>query len=189
MANSNNPFGFRPIIRQGGAPFSVREYAKPATEATYPIFLFDLVVKIAGAVSLPENSTYNLTTIQSGYAATMSSAVWVGAALGYGALSSATIHPVTDEIDVLYLAQGKTGTTYSTTSHVGKNADADKATAGSTTTKQSGMCIDGSTINTTNTLGLRLIQISMISPNAEGANAIFEVTINRHFSGNQIAGV
>ena len=30
MANQNSPFGFRPIIRLGGGPFSVAEYGKAA---------------------------------------------------------------------------------------------------------------------------------------------------------------
>lgn len=188
MANNNNPFGFRPIIRAGGAPFSMTEYAKPASDS-HAIFMFDIVNKVTGAVALPENSTYNLPTIQTGYQGTPGTTLWQGASLSYGAASTATVHPVADEIDCLFIGQCKTGTTISTSSHVGKNANISQTTAGSTTTKQSGLTVDGATIATTSSLDLRIQRVAMISPNAEGDSAILEVLINKHELGQQTAGV
>lgn len=191
MANPNNPFGFRPLIRVGGAPFSCTEYAKPATQ-TQAIFMGDMVGKVAGAVAMPERPDLNLTTVDSAYDTgtfTVGTSLWVGVSATYGAASTATVHPVYDEVDCIFLVQGKTGTTYSTASHVGKNANISLTTAGSTVTKQSGMTLDGATLATTNTLDLRTLKISTISPNAEGANAIFEVLINKSIFGQQTAGV
>ena len=84
MANPNSPFGFKPITRLGGLPFSFTTYGKPSTDAQ-AIFQGDLVTKVTGTVPLPENTTYNVPTCQGGYAATMSSAVWLGVVANYAA--------------------------------------------------------------------------------------------------------
>ncbi|MBV9448558.1 MAG: hypothetical protein JO345_21950 [Streptosporangiaceae bacterium] len=187
MANPNNPFGFRPIIRLGGGPYSVTEYGKPSADAN-AIFAFDLVGYLTGApLALPENANYNLPRIQSGSQLTPGTSLWLGASLAYGAASTGTVHPVTDEIDVVYIAQADGSVT--TSAHVHKNANVQLSQAGSTTTKQSGMQVNSSSIATTSSLDLRIQRISMISPNAEGANAILEVTINKHAMAQASAGV
>lgn len=189
MANPNNPFGFRPIIRLGGAPYSVTEYGKPSADSN-AIFAFDLVGYATGTpLAMPENPSYNLPRIQTGYQLTPGTSLYVGASLSYGAASTGTVHAVTDEIDVVYLAQVKTGTSVSTSSHVHKNANVSQTTAGSTSTKMSGLTVDGATIATTSSLDLRIQKVAMISPNAEGDSAIVEVTINKHALGLQTAGV
>ena len=63
------------------------------------------------------------------------------------------------------------------------------AAAGSTTTKQSGLQVSSASISTSGSLDLRIYRVSMIVPNAEGANAIVEVLINKHALGFQTAGV
>lgn len=188
MANINAPFGFRPIIRQGGAPFSLTTYGKPASD-TNALYAFDVVKKVSGKVALPESSSYYLPTIQTGYQGTPGTTLWVGASISYGAASVLTVHPVCDEVDLILMAQCKTGTTIATDTHVGRNANLSTTTAGSATTKQSGLAIDGATIATTSTLDFRILRVSTISPNAEGDSAILEVTINKHFYGQQTAGV
>lgn len=189
MANPNNPFGFRPIIRMGGSPFSVTEYAKPSTDAN-AIFMFDILKKVTGGVALPESPQgYLLPTVQTGYQGTPGTTLWQGVSLNYGAASTATVHSVCDEPDVIFIGQCKTGTTVATASHIGKNANISTTTAGSTTTKQSGLAVDGATIATTSTLDLRILRVAMIVPNAEGDSAILEVLINKHELGLQTAGV
>ena len=178
MANSNSPFGFRPVSRYGGAPFSVTMYAKPATDSQ-AVFLFDILGKVAGGSVLLETSTYQAPQ----------TSLWVGASLAYGAASTLSYHPVTDEVETIYFGQGKTGTTYSTASHVGKRGNISLTTAGSTTTKLSGMTVDGATIAATATLDLSINRIAYLSPQTEGANNIFEVMINKHILGQQTAGV
>lgn len=188
MANVNAPFGFRPVSRAGGAPFSVTEYAKPATDAN-AIFMFDLLKKVSGGPALPESSAWLLPAVQTGYQGTPGTTLWQGVAMNYGAASTLTVHNVIDQPDVIFLSQCKTGTVIATGTHVGRNANMSTTTAGSTTTKQSGMAVDGATIATTSTLDLRIVRVAMISPNAEGDSAILEVTINKHELGLQTAGI
>lgn len=184
MANPNNPFGFRPIIRTGGIPFSVTSYGKAAADAN-AIFVFDMVGHLTGGTPfpLPENSTYNLSRIQSGNQLTPGTSLWLGSTLSYGAASVGTVHPVCDEIDCLFIAQCSGATSITTAAAAGLNANVTYATAGSTTTKQSGMQVNSATIATTSSLDLRITRIAMIVPNAEGANAIVEVLINKHALG------
>ncbi len=189
MANPNNPFGFRPMIRLGGSPFAIQEYGKPAADAN-AIFAFDLVGYLTGTpFALPENPTYNLPRIQAGSQLTPGTSLWLGASLSYGAASTGSVHPVVDEPDVIFIAQGDSTTPITTASHAHKNANVSIATGGSTATKQSGMQVNTSSIATTSTLDLRINRVAMISPNVEGTNAIVEVLINKHALGQQTAGV
>lgn len=189
MANTNSPFGFRPVIRAGGSPFSTVEYAKPASDVN-TIYQYDIVNKVAGAVTLPESPTgYKLPTIETGYQGMPGTTLWQGASLNYGAASTLTVHMVADQPDVIFIGQAKTGVVIATAAHVGKNANISQSTAGSTTTKQSGMAVDSGTIAATASLDLRITRVAMISPNAEGDSAILEVLINKHEFGQQTAGV
>lgn len=189
MANPNNPFGFRPIIRAGGSPFSVNEYGKPATDSN-AIFAFDLVQKIASSTPLPEAALpYNLPGIQTGYTGTPGTTIWLGASLAFGAASAASVHPVTDEVDVLYIAQCSGATAITTAAHVGKNGNLLLTTAGNLLTKMSAMQINSASIAVGAGLDLHIERVAMIVPNQEGANAILEVTINKHFRQVPTAGV
>jgi hypothetical protein len=179
VSNVNAPFGLRPVSRAGGAPFSVTEYGKLAADAQ-AIFVGDLVGRATGSVAMPELPTDLLPVIVGGYAVlTPGTSFYVGSSLAYGAASTASVHPVTDETDVIYLVQAKTGTTISTGSHAGRCGNYDTSVPGSTSTKQSGMAIDLSSLGTTK--DLKVTDVSRIVPNAEGANAIVEVIINRHY--------
>ena len=194
MANNNAPFGFRPIGRIGGTPFSLTRYAHIAADTT-AIFRGDMVARISAGAGLDPDvptATYAkqvASAYHTSYAPAVGTGPWVGVSADYSALSVLTMVHVFDEIDMLFLVQGKTGTVYSTASHVGLNANISLTTAGSTVTKQSGMAVDGGAIDTTAGKDLRLRSISMIVPNAEGDSAIFEVTINNHFYGNVTVGV
>lgn len=181
MENPKNIFGFRPVIRIGGAPFSVTEYAKPASDPQ-AIFMFDIVGKKAAAVTLLESQGSSLPALASAYdtgAFTVGSSLWQGASLAYGAASTPSVHLVADEADVIYLAQC-TGATISSASHVGKNANISLTTAGSMLTKQSGQAVDGATLATSEMLDLKVTRVVQIGQDAEGADAILEVIINKH---------
>jgi hypothetical protein len=186
MANPNSPFGFRPIIRMGGSPFSVTEYGKAAADVN-PIFAFDLVGHLTGGVPfpLPENPVYNLSRIQSGSQLTPGTSLWTGASMSYGAASVGSVHPVTDEIDCVYIAQVSGVTAITTAAHVGLNANV-LNTGGSALTKMSGFQVNGTGIAVTAGLDLRIRQIAMISPNVEGPNAIVEVIIVKHTLGQNV---
>lgn len=184
MANTNAPFGLRPVMRAGGSPYSVREYAKPATD-THTIFIFDALIRVATGVALPENSAYDVPTVQTGYQGTAGTSFWLGASLAYGLLSTLTVHPVTDEPDVLYLAQSTDTTTlaWTSTSAIGLNAPLDISTnTGSLTTKISGMGVLSGSAATTPGLDLRIEDVAKIPPNVIGEYAVLEVRINRHYN-------
>lgn len=188
MANVNFPFGFRPIIREGGSPFSVNEYGKAAADVN-PIFAFDLVGKLTGGTPfpLPENSTYNLPRIQSATQLTPGTSLYLGAALSYGAASVGSVHPVADQIDVVFIAQVSGAGSVTTANAAGLNANV-LNTLSVLTTKMSQMQVNGGGIAATAALDLRIKKIAMIVPNVEGANAIVEVLINKHAYGQQTAG-
>jgi len=178
--NPNNPFGFRPIVRLGGGPYAVTQYAKAAADAT-AIFMFDLVGRIVGGVPLPlaENPTYNQSRVQAGSLLTPGTSLYIGSSLTYGAPLTGSVHPVTDEVDVIYIAQCSGATSITTATAAGQNANA-LLTAGNTLTKQSAHQVNSATIAQTAGFDLRIQRIAMIVPNVEGANAIVEVTINKH---------
>jgi hypothetical protein len=189
MANPTALFGFRPIIRLGGSPFSLTQYGKAAAD-THAIYVFDLVNHLTGGTPfpLPENPSYNLSTVQDGSQMTPGTGPWLGASLAYGAASTGSVHPVADEIDCVFLCRsGTTQVSMTTANAAGLNVNV-KLQAGSALTKMSAMGADDNTFASTNTLDLRIQKISTISPNAEGLNTMLEVTINRHAMAQQVAG-
>lgn len=149
----------------------------------------DIVAKVAAGVADPTGVGPNMPGIQTGYQGTPGTTLWQGVSLNYGAASTLTAHYVADEPDLIMIAQCDGSTSISTASHVGKNANISQSTAGSTTTKQSGLQVSSSSIATTSTLDLRIYKVSGLNSNAEGANAIVEVLINKHELGQQTAGV
>jgi hypothetical protein len=190
MANPNFQFGFRPVIRMGGSPFSVTEYGKAAADVN-PIYAFDLVGHLTGGtpMPLPENPTYNLSRIQDGSQLTPGTSLWLGASMSYGAPSTATVHPVTDEIDCVFLAAcGPGATVITTAAHAGLNALV-KLVAGNPATKMSKSGVDDANIAVTAGYDLKIRGIAMIPPNVEGPNAIVEVLINKHALGQATAAV
>lgn len=188
MANPNNPFGFRPLIKMGGGPFSVREYGKAAADAN-PIFAFDLVGHLTGGTPfpLPENPVYNLSRIQSATQLTPGTSLYLGASLSYGAASVGSVHPVADEVDTIFLTQCSGATVITSAAAAGLNANV-LNTLSVLNTKQSQMQLNSAGIATTSSLDLRIIEIAKIVPNVEGANAIVEVLINKHAFGQATAG-
>ena len=180
MANPNNPFGFRPVIRQGGSPFSVREYGKAAADPN-PIYTFDLVGHITGGVppALPENQNYTLSRIQDGSQLTPGTSLWLGPTFSYGAPSQATVHAVCDEIDVVMIAQVSGAAAVTNANSANLNANVLNS-AGNTLTKMSQMQVNGAGIAATAGLDLRILRVAMITPNLEGANAIVECFISKH---------
>jgi hypothetical protein len=186
MPNPNNPFGFRPVIRSGGSPFSVTEYGKDPADVN-PIYAFDLVGKLTGGTPppLPENPNYTAPRVQSGTLLTPGTSLWLGASLSYGAPSKATFHPVTDELDVIYIAQSNATAANST--HAGLNANIVNA-GGSALTKMSQMQIAGGGVAATAGLDLRLLRVAMITGNLAGPNAILECLISKHANAPGSAG-
>ena len=188
MANSNNPFGFRPIGRIGGGPYSVTEYAKPATDVSFAIFMFDLVGKVATSGLSPTGLGNPLPGVQSCQGITPGTGLYLGAALNFGAIGTLTPHYVTDEVDMVYIAMVDAVTAITVAAHVGKNANVLPGT-GNARTKQSTATVNHTGIAVTAGLDLRIQAVSNISPNVEGVNAIVEVVILKHQLGQGTAGV
>jgi len=187
MANPNNPFGFRPVIRSGGSAFCITEYGKAAADPN-PIYAFDLVAHLTGGTPppLPESpDAFTLSRIQSGSQLTPGTSLWLGASLSFGGASLATVHPVTDEIDVIYIAQ--VSTTATNAIAAGLNANVLNS-GGNALTKMSQMQINGGGIAATAGLDLRLIRIAMITGNSPGNNAVMECLISKHANAPGAAG-
>jgi predicted alternative tryptophan synthase beta-subunit len=136
---------------------------------------------------LAENPAYNQSRIQAGSQLTPGASLFLGVSLTYGAALTASVHPVTDEIDVIYIAQCSGAVLITTATAAGQNANA-LVPAGNLLTKQSAHQVNSATIAATAGLDLRIQRIAMIVPNLEGANAIVEVSINKSAQGQATAG-
>jgi hypothetical protein len=188
MANPNNPFGFRPIIRSGGSPFSVSEYGKAAADPN-PIWAFDLVGHITGGIAppLPENPVYTISRIQGGTQLTPGTSLWLGPSLSYGAASVASVHPVCDQTDLVMITQCSGAVVITNATAAGLNANVLNS-AGNNLTKMSAMQLNSAGIAVSAGLDLRILNVAMITGNIEAANAMVEVTINKHAYGQATAG-
>ncbi len=190
MANPNSPFGFRPIARTGGGPWSINQYGKPATDTNYAIFMNDPVMKAAASVADPTGVGSAAPGIASFSSGTPGTTLWVGVSLNWGAISTATVHYVADEPDLITMAQVDDTTSISVASHVGKNANC-LAGAGSATTKQSAYTINHSTIaaGSGTDRDVRVLALSSLQPNVAGGYAILECLCIKHFYANVTVGV
>jgi hypothetical protein len=189
MANPSTPFGLRPLlVSVTGSPCEIAEYTKRAADST-AIYSFDPVQKYASGDTSNTGLGVAVPGITSAPAnATPGSAFYLGASINYGAASTLTMHYVVDSIDALFMIMS-TSASVTTANAAGKNANFTFGTTGSATTKLSGAALDQTTVNTTSSLDLRIMRLSNISPNAAGAYAIVEVTINKHLFAQASAGV
>jgi hypothetical protein len=182
-------FGFRPLIRDGGGPFSVAQYAKPASD-TNVISCFDLVQKVPGGVVNPEQPDYNLPAIQTGTTGTPGTTLWLGVNLSYGTPSKLSVHAVVDEIDAVFIAGANNGVVVvSTAAFAGKNCNAQlqPPIAVKRTSRHN---IDPTTVAANAALDCRIRNLAMIAPSSDGvAGAWMEVTINKHFYAQGSPGI
>lgn len=199
MANSNTPFGLRPVADMFGRPYngSVRQYAVPASDAT-AVFIGD-PVKLVGTSEFINGQTF-ADVAQAATGDTMVGVV-VGVlndtrdSLIYRAASTQRIVLVADDPNALFeIQQVSTGTPL-TANDIGMNANFVVA-AGNTFTGQSGVTINNTTEATTNTLDLKIVGVPNRADNDVGdavgtgaASSKFYVRINRHVYVNQTAGV
>ncbi len=186
MPNPNTPFGLRPIARTSGEPYNgaTAVYYVPAGNAT-ALFIGDPVVLITNSsdgngiqsvgIAAAGGGTYVLGTFQGIANNAGESAIPVlQSQTPYLAAGQAAYVYVTIDPDLLYEVQ-ENGAMVSGAS--GRNVDLVAGT-GSTVTGQSGWQIASSTLNTTNTLQMRLIRQLQQADNATGTNAKWLVRIN-----------
>jgi hypothetical protein len=203
--------GFTPIIRDGGGPFSLRRYAKLATDPT-AIANWDVVMKVAGSVPLPEKPDYTLPCIQGAFPGGVAGTTfWLGSAITYGAPSRLTIHAVADEADCVFhcALANFAGAPTSTAAITGKNANI-FGIATVPPIVRSKHILDTRTAGVNPALDCRIRRIAFCVPNydSEGGfpvpnwgnvgepgalasgshNIAVEVTFNKHFHGQATAG-
>jgi hypothetical protein len=185
MANTDTPFGFRPIRYLSGAPYNgaCNKYYVPATDGS-AIYVGD-PVKLAG--SGDDNGVPDVAVCAAGNRP-------VGIVVGvdpvegqsapnlsrlYRPASTAMYLWVADDPDLVFeIQEDSVGGDLAKTS-LGLNIEF-IAGSGSTTTGLSGFEIDSSTAATTNTLTCQVIRLARRPDNAIGANAVYEVRINLH---------
>lgn len=192
MANPNTKFGLRPARSVTNRPFSggVNIYSVPAGDGT-AIYVGDPVKLVGTAQTINGNVYPDIAQAATGD-------VMVGAVVAvlpdtrdsliYRAASTQRLIAVCDDPDALFEIQEVGTGTALTANDIGLNANF-VVGSGSTDTGQSGVELDNSTENTTNTLDLKIVGLVNRQDNAIGLNAKWLVRINRHQYVNQIAGV
>jgi hypothetical protein len=199
MANTNAPFGLRPVRYLNGAPWNgqVSRYLIPATDGT-AMFIGDPVTLAgdAGASGSYVNGVYTagMPTVSIGIAG----ATCVGAIVGfevnpsgldavYRAASVARVALVADDPMIVFHVQEANSGTAWTSAEIGLNANFVSA-SGSTVTGYSAYVGDNSTEATTSTLNLKLLRLAPIETNDYGVAAIWEVLLNNHAFRTGVAG-
>lgn len=192
MANSNAPFGLRPVRYLNGAPWNgqVSRYLLPSTDST-AMFIGDPVTLAgsAGADGSYVNGipTTGMPTISIGLAG----AKILGSIVGFEvnpsgldavhrAASVARVALVVDDPMVVFHIQEANSGTAIAAADVGLNANFVSGT-GSTVTGYSGYTLDNTTELTTVGLNLKILRLAPIETNEAYAVAqIWEVLINDH---------
>lgn len=189
MANPNTPYGLRPYAYQSGAPYNgaVRTYYVPVGNAT-ALYFGDPVMLVTNSSDGNGVQTAEIATAGGGaqvLGAFMGISNNAGSAVitllqnqtPYLAASQAAYIYVCDDPFLLYAIQEDSVGGALVSGASGRNADL-VAGSGSTVTSQSGWQLDSSTLNTTSTLQMRIIQALQETDNAIGVNAKWLCKIN-----------
>lgn len=204
MANTNNPFGLKPVRRRGGAAYHVEEstpFYVPSTYAT-ALFIGDPVIKTGtsntASVTAPGAGLFppgtlpeiNKATAGAGNAIT---GVIVGFAADPAGLdrvhnpaSTARVVYVATDPDLVYEVQASAGLAVT---DVANNADLTFATAGSATTGLSGVQLDSANIGTGATKQVKILRVVNRDNVETGTNAKVEVLINNSTEMPGTAGI
>lgn len=175
MANRDNPHGLR-LIGRGlmGGMVAIQRFTKDAGEGT-AIFQGDAINReadgnIEAASATPGTTPYS------------------GVSLNYGAASTLTYHQCVVSPDAVFECQDNDDTDGFDAADMGLNCNLE-LNAGSSTTYQSGHELDESTINTTNSLDVHLIDKLDVPDNEFGAFCRVMITFNKHRMAAGVAGV
>lgn len=179
MANVNNPYGLRPLMRTlaGGNP-NVFGYTKAAAYGQ-AIYKWDPVTQLAGVLNGPASGLTAGTTYL------------IGVALAYSVASIAATMLVMDDPGALFEAQGDgsgSGSNTIAAAHMGYNANLNYTgvAGGGVTRDNSGVSITESTIAVTSTLDVRLLRLHNDPTNAYGIYGRVELVINKHLNSKAI---
>ena len=195
MANSNAPFGFRPIRELSGAAYNGKfEYCFVPAAVASNIFSGDLVILLTGG----SDSVYGYPSVTP--SVTPATDVLLGACVGvdpalggqtpnlnisYHPASTAGYIMVSTDPNLIYEAQFSAAFA---AANLGKNANHLNA-AGNVAQGTSGYTINTTGVAVTATLALRLKSMSTRTNNVIGNFTIVECMINRHQYANQVLGV
>ena len=159
MANKNWPMGFQAVQRLGGGIPVIRTYAMNATAAIYKGEPLDVALGgTTGQVQKFASKTNFNTAVAAGKLAGVAAEYYPGSALG----STKTRIAVWDPVQNVFEAQMNTGATAGMTAgdYLFKNAQATTLTGGSTITGLSSGQINFTSLGSTATYPIRVIDIS-----------------------------
>ena len=192
MANTDTPFGLKPVRLLGGSPYNgaTLVFSTASGDGT-AIYIGD-PVKLSGTSSTVDGVIY--TDVDQ--AATGDVCVGVVTnvlpesrdSLNYRAASTTRLVEVACDPHLVFEIQEVSGGTPLAAADIGLNANFVVA-AGSATTGLSGVELNNATEATTNTLDLQIVGIANRSDNEVGEHAKWLVRINRHQFANQVAGI
>lgn len=188
MANTDAPFGLRPI-HADGRPYTgaLNEYYVPATDST-ALFIGD-PVKLAGAAD-----TDGVPTVTAAAAGDPILGVYLGKArplrdaTKHRAASTAEYVLVADDPDLAFEVQEDSDGGALAAADVGLNANL-LAGSGSTATGVSGFTLDSSSADTTATLDFQIVRLSTRGNNAIGDYAVWVVRPNTHHRAHGTTGL
>lgn len=191
MANTDTPFGLRPVRDLNGAPYNgaVETYSTAAGDAT-DIFIGDLVT-LSGTSQTIDGVIYRDVDQAATGDVIAGVVVGFGAAtrdsLTYRAASTQRLVRVAPP-NLIYEIQEVSGGTPLTANDIGLNANF-VVGSGSTVTGYSGVELNNATEATTNTLDLQIVDFVNRADNEIGEHAKWLVRINRSQRANQVAGI
>lgn len=187
MANTNLLFGFLAIGRWGGGPISAQQYSK-GTAHTQAIFVGDILAKAATSLAASDAGlpVPGCTSLQNG---TPGTTLWLGSSIDYGAAATNTYHWVFDTPDTIFIGQSSDNTSMTNANHAGKLVPFTTG-SGNATTLKSTMGFTGASAGTS-TAGMdaKILRVHNRVGNAEGAYAVCEVFIMKHFYAQGAVGV
>ena len=196
MANINFAFGLRPVRQVSGRPYvgADRMYYVPASDGT-ALFIGDPVIKVESTdpnggpqcTRATAGSTNRVTGVVTGVFPFNTTTGALG--VGYRPASTAMYVYVCDDPDMLFEIQENASGGALPLSAVGQNASLASG-SGSTSSRLSGFQLDASTVATTSTLQLSIVEFAARSDNTPAsANAKVLVRINSHTEAPASAGV
>ena len=195
MANVDAKKGLIPTKHKNGECYNgaTNPYYIPSTYAT-ALYIGDPVI-ITGTANTAEYMGYEPGTLPEINKATAAGGAYTsGVIVGfkadpdnldktYNPASTERIAMIADDPDLVFEIQEDSGEAALAVTDVGLNADYIFGTA-STVTGKSGVELDSSTADTTNTLQMKILRLSSRLGNAIGDNAVWEVMINLHTQRN-----
>lgn len=191
MANTDTPFGLRPVRDLNGAPYNgaVETYSTAAGDAT-DIFIGDLVT-LSGTSQTIDGVIYRDVDQAATGDVIAGVVVGFGAAtrdsLTYRAASTQRLVRVAPP-NLIYEIQEVSGGTPLTANDIGLNANF-VVGSGNTVTGYSGVELNNATEATNNTLDLQIVDFVNRAGNEIGEHAKWLVRINRSQRANQVAGI